>query len=102
MVEAKLVAGKTKYFLGYKFVARKCEEHPHPGKWHGQFKFKNEAAPPPHAEGIYLDNPVEITNAKLHAWLSDQRFGMAELSPDLIPAIEAVFTAPGAHAKRCA
>lgn len=101
VVEVRRLAGLTKYLLGYKFIARKCEQQPGGGKWHGQFTFKNEAASPPHNEGVYLLQPIELTDAGLCAWLKEQRFGMAELPTSLLPALESVLMAPSSGARQC-
>jgi hypothetical protein len=91
--------GVCSYWLGYKF--RAFEKYPPAGggKWLEQFKFKNAARACEQAEGSYFDAPIEIVEPRLTAWLGEKRPGMAQIPPELVPALDLLLGDPANNAK---
>ena len=91
--------GSQSYWLGYKYKA--FEKYPPAGggKWLEQFKFKNAARACEQAEGCYVDAPIEIVDPRLAAWLGEKRPGIAEIPPELVPALDDLLGDPANNAK---
>jgi hypothetical protein len=91
--------GSSSFWLGYKFKA--FEKYPPAGggKWLERFSFKNAAKPCQQAEGCYFDAPIEIMEPRLAAWLGQKRPGMAEIPPELVPALDGLLVDPVNNAK---
>lgn len=91
--------GLRSYWLGYKYKA--FEKYPPAGggKWHDQFKFKNAARACEQPEGSYFDEPVEITEAQVNAWLREKPLGMAEIPEDLLLGLDSLLVNPDNPAK---
>src|SRR6187455_1134042 len=87
------------YWLGYRYKA--FEKYPPAGggKWLEQFKFKNAARACEQAEGCYFDIPIEIVEPRLGAWLGEKRPAMAEIPPELVPALDRLLGDPANNAK---
>jgi hypothetical protein len=80
--------GSRSYWLGYRYKA--FEKYPPAGggKWRERFKFKNAARACERPEGSYFDEPIEITDSRIHAWLHARPAGMAEIPEDLVPGLD--------------
>jgi hypothetical protein len=100
VIEVRRTAGKTTYWLGFKYVARRRLQQPAGGKWDDQFKYKLIAAPGRAVEGVYFDAPIPITDHHFVTWFLLQRYGMVELPARLVFCLEDLFIL--ASAKKCA
>jgi len=91
--------GSRSFWLGYRFKA--FEKYPPAGggKWLEQFKFKNAARPCEQADGSYFDNPIEITELHLTAWLREKQPSMAEIPAELVPTLDGLLDDPANNAR---
>lgn len=102
VIEVRRNRGRTTYWLGYRYRAVRCVPYPSEGRWHGRFKYMNEAAAPPAVVGDFFEEPIRIDDIPFCAWYARQRSDMVCLPPNRRAVLDAVFEAARALAKVCA
>jgi hypothetical protein len=91
--------GARSFWLGYRYKA--FEKYPPAGggKWLERFRFKIAARPCEQAQGRYFDNPIEIVQSNLTAWLREKQPGMLEIPAELVSGLESLLGDPANHAQ---
>jgi hypothetical protein len=96
VVETRRLGMKVSYWLGYRFASTRREVHPS-GKWEGEFKYCNRSDPPTPGNGLYLAEPVLITDHELYLWIRGTQ-GMMRIPDALVPKLDDLLASSGAKA----
>lgn len=100
LIEVLRESGETTYRLGYKFRSSDVHQRAGSALWEDQFKYKNTVSYGSNSDGVFFEEPVEITDPEFNNWLKCQTFGMIEIPKNIIEALEKVFMNNAGHVQK--